>query len=54
MTRCEVIEKTSPYDLKQAIQNLLNSGAKVTHITMTSTKYGYTGCCYCATIIYEK
>jgi hypothetical protein len=53
MTRCEVIEKTSPYDLEKAIQNLLNSGASITHIAMTSTKYGYTGY-YCATIIYEK
>jgi hypothetical protein len=53
MTQCEVIEKSCPYDLEKAIQNLLNSGANITHIAMTSTKYGYTGY-YCATIIYEK
>ena len=53
MIRCEVIEKNSPYELEKAIQNLLNSGANITHITMTSTKYGYTGY-YCAIIIYEK
>lgn len=53
MIRCEVIEKSSHYELEKAIQNLLDSGANITHITMTSTKYGYTGY-YCATIIYVK